>query len=85
MFCRLDELTQEYDFDKSAFSGVIGTEYADKAWRIPIECYGKGIDVPFEDISIVIPENSNTYLKCIFGDYMKLPPKEKQIPKHLEQ
>ena len=29
-----------------------------------------------------IPVGYDTYLKMAFGDYMKLPPKDKQVPKH---
>ena len=29
-----------------------------------------------------IPVGYDAYLKMAFGDYMQLPPKEKQIPKH---
>lgn len=52
------------------------------AWRllIPIEeCrsirYGE-----FEGVQAPIPEDADAILKIWYGDYMKLPPKEKQIP-----
>jgi phosphorylcholine metabolism protein LicD len=34
----------------------------------------------FEEISIPIPQNSHKILQKEYGNYMKLPPKEKQIP-----
>lgn len=37
---------------------------------------GKPKIVKFEDISLPIPEDYDTYLKIIFGDYMKIPNKE---------
>ena len=32
----------------------------------------------------MIIKNYDKYLTHIFGDYMKLPPKEKQVPGHFE-
>ena len=37
---------------------------------------GKPTYVYFEDTKLPIPENYDEYLKNIYGDYMKLPPKE---------
>lgn len=36
----------------------------------------------FEDIKIRVPKGYDEYLKNIYGDYMALPPKEKQKPHH---
>lgn len=36
----------------------------------------------FEDTKFYIPNNYNQILKLTFGDYMKLPPEEEQIPHH---
>ena len=38
----------------------------------------------FEDSSFMILKDYDKYLNCIFGDYMKLPPADKQIPSHIE-
>ena len=46
------------------------------------EWYGDGIRVPFEGISVIIPSDYKTYLTKMYGDYMKLPPPEKQISHH---
>ena len=33
----------------------------------------------FEDIDILVPNKYDTYLTKVYGDYMKLPPKEKRV------
>lgn len=38
--------------------------------------------VPFEDTELFIPEGWEHCLQQLYGDYMKLPPKEKQVPEH---
>ena len=40
------------------------------------------IYIDFEDIKMPIPIGYDGYLKTAFGDYMTLPPKEKQLPHH---
>lgn len=40
------------------------------------------IKVPFEDKCFPIPRDYDTFLKGRYGDYMQLPPPEKQIPDH---
>lgn len=51
-------------------------EVCEKSW------FGKGVEVPFEDFSIVVPQNYDAYLKNMFGDYMTPPPIEKQVTHH---
>jgi len=40
------------------------------------------IKVPFEDIEAYVPKDYDTYLRNLYGDYMKFPPKEKQVGHH---
>lgn len=44
-----------------------------------IDTYGKPTLYPFEDTYFYGPEKADAYLTKLFGDYMKLPPKEKQV------
>lgn len=46
------------------------------------EWFEKAIYKEFEGEKMPIPIGYDEYLKMAFGDYMKLPPKEKQIPDH---
>ena len=45
--------------------------------------FEKTILVPFEDRYFMLFENYDEYLKNGYGDYMKLPPKEKQVVHHV--
>ena len=46
------------------------------------EWFDKVIYKEFEGKEMPIPIGYDSYLRMAFGDYMKLPPKEKQIPEH---
>ena len=52
-----------------------------KNWY-PKEAFDKAIFLPFEDGEMPIPVGYDAYLKIAFGDYMKMPPKEKQQGHH---
>lgn len=40
------------------------------------------IDAEFEGENFMIIKRYDEYLRCIYGDYMKLPPENERIPKH---
>ena len=40
------------------------------------------MEMEFEGDTYPVPGNYNTYLKTMYGDYMKLPPKVKRYVKH---
>ncbi len=46
------------------------------------DIFGEGKKVLFEGLEVVVPEKYDEYLKILYGDYMKFPPKEKQVSKH---
>ena len=48
----------------------------------PKEIFEKAVYKTFEGYQMPVPVGYDKYLKMAFGDYMKLPPKEKQIPHH---
>lgn len=49
---------------------------------IPTEWTDEFIRVPFENIEVSIYKNYDDILKVVFGDYMKLPPKEERKTHH---
>lgn len=38
------------------------------------------IDLPFEDMYVMVAKNYDVYLRGTYGDYMQLPPEDKRIP-----
>lgn len=40
--------------------------------------------IQFENLQLPCPKNVDFYLSQLYGNYMQLPPKEKQVPKHRE-
>ena len=49
---------------------------------VPKEVYGEPKYVPFEDGLFPVPQDSDTLLKTIYGNYMKMPPIKKRTSKH---
>ncbi len=48
----------------------------------PIEWFGEGVEMDFEDIKAVVPKEYHKWNTQIYGDYMQLPPPEERIPLH---
>ena len=42
------------------------------------------LPISFEDTELMIISQYDAYLTHIFGDYMQLPPVDKQVPGHFE-
>lgn len=49
---------------------------------LPSEYFDSYSTLRFEDIEIMVIEKYDEYLKASYGDYMQLPPKEKQVSHH---
>ena len=46
------------------------------------EWFSSVVELPFEGVKIKAPIGYKEYLTQMYGDYMKLPPKEKQVSHH---
>ncbi|MBP3543694.1 MAG: LicD family protein [Lachnospiraceae bacterium] len=51
---------------------------------VPREGSQQILEVPFEDMQVMIPKGYDNVLKVVYGDYMTLPPRETRKPKHGE-
>lgn len=49
---------------------------------VPAQWYGEGCILIFEGIAVRAPQEYDKWLTQVYGDYMKLPPKEKRISHH---
>jgi lipopolysaccharide cholinephosphotransferase len=50
--------------------------------RYPTDCFRSAVLYPFEGQLEPLPAGADEYLRIAFGDYLKLPPPEKQKPHH---
>ena len=50
--------------------------------QYPKDIFSKSILKPFEDTLMPLPIGYDSYLRLAFGDYMRLPPKEKRVASH---
>ena len=78
---RFDNACKKLPYDESAYVGVLSGSYGlrdviPKKWIEKPELYD------FETIKICGVPNYDEYLTYIFGDWRKLPPKEKQVSLH---
>lgn len=71
----------QYDFSTSKYVDKI-TFQNKPLTRLPRKVYEEFIDMEFEGQMLKALKDYDAHLKAIYGDYMKLPPKEQQINKH---
>lgn len=78
---RIDNLLQKYDYYKSDYCINMLGDYELRE-IVPTAMYGKPSEMTFEGVSAACPQDPDGVLRIIYGDYMKLPPKDKQVCKH---
>lgn len=77
---KIDHLSQTYTWEESTYVGL--PVWANNLYFHDKTDFDEFIYVPFEDTTIQIPKQYDKILTEIYGDYMKLPPKEDQKPQH---
>lgn len=75
------KLQKKYDYNTSKSLCYTWSIRAAKL-IFPKEDFDDYILLPFENVQMRCPVGYDNFLKTLFGDYMKLPPKDKQIPCH---
>lgn len=78
---KIHELALECDYNSSEY--VESIVFQPKCWtQKKKEFYNDFIDVKFERLTLKAPKNYDSYLKMIYGDYMKLPPEKERVYSH---
>jgi lipopolysaccharide cholinephosphotransferase len=75
----LDHIAQKYNYDLSKYVGAITYGIYGVGERCIREEVFPLVPVEFEGHSFWAPGCTDSYLRGIFGDYRKLPPKEQQV------
>jgi lipopolysaccharide cholinephosphotransferase len=81
---KMDGLAARYPFDTSEYIAVsVVNHYGSKEKMKRTDIYNSTVELPFEDGMYPAPDGYDTYLKALYGDYMKLPPQAEQISDHM--
>ena len=71
----------KYDWDKCSHIKCITSQFHELMTAFPKEWFGER-KVQFEDIQVIVPSEAEAYCTAMYGDFMALPPKEKQVVRH---
>ncbi len=78
-FLRYRQWYSSFDGEKS----VCVTQWAGKIFKR--HWFEDTIQQPFADTTVCIPRDYDGYLRCLYGDYMTLPPEEERVTAHLHR
>lgn len=75
---KLENLLRKENFDKSIYAGNMLGRYRERE-VVPKKYFGRAKKGIFEDIEVNIPEMSHELQTALYGDYMKIPPKNERV------
>lgn len=78
---RISRLAQKNDYQNSSYIACSVFGYGKKE-EMPKSVFDSFVDLTFEGLEFKALQGWNTYLSNLYGDYMQLPPVEKQVAKH---
>lgn len=77
---KMENFKNLYDINNSRYIAEMtwdsGLTLYEKSW------FDKYIYMDFENLKVKVPIGYDDFLRCHYGDYMKFPPKEEQVPHH---
>ena len=79
---KADKLSAPYKFDGCKFVGCTASAVNSKKNRHDKSLYEKTVELDFEGEKFKAPVGYHEILTAMYGDYMKLPPEDKQVTHH---
>lgn len=79
---KCDNIARKYTYENSKLIGAVSTIYNSKKNRYKKDWFNDSITVDFENKKFKIPVGYDEILTQMYGDYMQLPPIEKQVTHH---
>lgn len=81
LISKIDKVNLSHSFESSSYAGCVCGSYREQE-IMKKDTFEHYIDLPFEGHHFKVIQNYHEYLTKHYGDYMKLPPKEKQETHH---
>jgi len=88
MFVTKRKLVELYEKKAKMYNGDESLDYFENGsspygkWVIAKECISEVRKAKFESVEFNVPIDDHSYLKGVYGDYMKLPPVDKRENRH---
>ena len=82
LVARYDRHVKQYPYDTTSHVGHFVTAATWGSDIKPKSLFENAVKHPFEQGEFWVPGDYDQYLTIEYGDYMKLPPKEKQVSNH---
>lgn len=79
---RMIKMGTKFNTKPQKYLSNFGSYYSIRKETYPAETFGQPKYVKFEDSEFPVPSNYQYVLTTTYGNYMELPPKEKQVAKH---
>lgn len=77
----IDRICQCYSVETSDFGGNLLGNWGERE-IVDLHIFGEPTEHTFEDMQLFCVQDYDAYLTCIYGDWRKLPPVEKQVTHH---
>lgn len=88
LFYSKEQLVMKYESISQKYNDKLCTKLFTQGvskygtWVVPKKCFREYVDLKFEDTEFCCPVGYDNYLKCVYGDYMKLPPVSERENRH---
>ena len=79
---KLRKINAEFDYETSKYIGATDSMYNSIKNRNPREWYADVVALDFEEYKFKAPVGYHEILERMYGDYMALPPEDKQVAHH---
>ncbi|MGT2947757.1 LicD family protein [Streptococcus devriesei] len=80
----IDSYSQRYSLEESDYVGAVAMGLYGPGERMPKADYLEPVKVHFEGLELAAPKCWDYYLTSLYGNYMELPPKDKQGGHYIE-
>ena len=82
---KAETLHNKYKYVDCTYVRCVESSNARKRCIMKKEYFDEQIEIDFEGMEFYAPKGYNEVLTCFYGEYMKLPPIEKQVAHHVNK
>lgn len=79
---KIQRIATKYRYTKTNRMGLVAPDDNKFKWIMDKKVFEEYSDIKFEDLLVRSVKDYDTYLKAMYGDYMKLPPVEQRVTHH---